>query len=389
MAKGPVAHDASVLTASEIRALAAWRGAPTVVSLYLDVDGRRYPRPSDYAPNLDHLFRVARETADPHGGQAGTSLEIDLVCIADWLAQGLDRSSARGVAAFSAGADGMFEAFTLPVPVRDQVVVAPTPDVAQLIAALAVTAPFLVVALDQQRSQLLRVGPGGCEEVAAPIDDVERQVDTDVELGSFEHRHEEHARQHVRRVAAAVVTELDRQPAEDLVLSGTHEILAHLESELPRRTGALLAGRINLPPGSPLADLETAARAVVEQARGDRQRAVATAVRERAEQGVGAVIGLAATLPALNAGEVETLVVDAGFASPGGHCDNCEALLDGGGPCLTCGAEVRRVANVVDEAVTRAFVHHVAVEFCPEGELGSEGIGALTRHVPQGAAGGV
>ena len=389
MDAGTERHDPRVLDAPTIRALAQRRGAPAVVSLYLDVDGRRYPRPSDYAPHLDHLLRVAREAAAPQEGHAATRLELDLARIADWLAQGLDRSSTRGVAAFSASADGIFEVFTLPVPVRDQVVVAPAPDVAQLIAVLAAVTPFLVVAIDQQRSRLVRVGPEGTEEVEAPVDEVERQVDTDVELGSFEHRHEEHVRQHVRRVAAAVVAELGRHPAADLVLCGTHEVLAHLESFLPEPVAALVVGRINLPTTSPPADLEVAASTVVEQARRDRQRAVVAEVRERAEQGAEAVVGLAATLQALSAGEAETVVVDSGFAASGGRCSNCEALVDRDGPCPACGGEVRRVDNVVDEAVTQAFVHHVPVEICAEGDVGPEGIGALTRRGATGEAGGV
>ena len=50
------------LTQDAIRSLAGFKGdhAP-VVSLYLDVDGRRHVRPKDYEMHLDQLLRQAKE----------------------------------------------------------------------------------------------------------------------------------------------------------------------------------------------------------------------------------------------------------------------------------------------------------------------------------------
>jgi hypothetical protein len=127
------------------------------------------------------------------GGRTATTLSADLARIADRSAQGFDHSTTRGVAVFSASGQGLFEAFVLPETVRDQVAVGPNPDVAQLVMLLASRSPVLLVVPDHQSSRLLRLGSGEPEELDGPTDEVERQVDTDVELGSFEHRHEEHA----------------------------------------------------------------------------------------------------------------------------------------------------------------------------------------------------
>ena len=65
---GPVSLGGAVrtLTQDAIRALAGFDGdAAPVVSLYLDVDGRRHVRPRDYEMHLDQLLRQARERQHP------------------------------------------------------------------------------------------------------------------------------------------------------------------------------------------------------------------------------------------------------------------------------------------------------------------------------------
>jgi peptide chain release factor subunit 1 len=367
-----------------VRSLARQEGDPAVVSLYLDVDGRHHPRPSDYTSNLERLIRSARQMTEVRNPRTAKTLAADLARIADWSAQDFDRATTRGLAVFSASRQGLFEAFVLPESVRDQVAVGPSPDVAQLVMLLAARSPVLFVVVDHQSSRLLRLGSGAPEEVDGPTDQVERQVDTDVELGSFERRQKEHARRHLRRVAHAVTDELGRRPACYIVLGGTPGVVAQLEFFLPKSIMELVAGQIALPFRTSVRDLTSAADDVVGRARRQRQRDVATALRDRGAQGEAAVRGLTPTLEALATGRVETLVVEEGFAAPGVRCGNCRALAAGDGSCPVCGSEVTPVDNVVDAAVGDAFVHHVDLKFCERGDLGDVGgIGAFTRLVSQ------
>lgn len=377
---GRVLQDGIVLKESEVRALAIRQGAPVVTSFYLDVDGRRYPRPSDYAPRVDHLLRLARRGAGPYGKDVVKDVEADLAHIAAWLESRLDRTTTRGVAAFSAHAQGIFEAFDLPVPVRDQVVVGPGPDVAQLCAILSASQPALVVAVDRQHSRLLRLDGGDAKELEAPTDEIGRQVDTDVEIGSFEHHHEELARRHQRRVARFVVEELERRPAKHVVLSGSPETVDQVVAYLPERVTQLVSGRIPLPISSRLAELAQAADDVISQTVRRHQIALAAELHDRAAEGASAVIGLAATLDALGAERVVTLVVEDGFSARGGRCGDCGQLVADGEWCPRCGASALAVENVVDAAITDAFSHHVTLEVCEEGVLAGLGhIGAFER----------
>src|SRR3954452_16046796 len=84
------------LTQDAIRSLAGFKGGEApVVSLYLDVDGRRHVRPKDYEIQLDHLLRQPRERAN------GNPPAEDLQRIESHVKAGLDRSRTRGLAIFS------------------------------------------------------------------------------------------------------------------------------------------------------------------------------------------------------------------------------------------------------------------------------------------------
>jgi peptide chain release factor subunit 1 len=358
--------------------LAEWRGEPVVISFYLDVDGRRYPRPSDYAPHVNALFRAARERALQRGDEAAKRVEEDLNRIADWLAADLDRHVTRGLAAFAG--DGHFQAFRLPVAVRDQVAIGARPEITQLCEVLATSGPILVVAVDTQASRMLRVDLDGVHEVPAPVDPVERQADIDVELGSFEHRHEELRRQHIRRVARGVVAEIDQRQVEHVVLSGNHDTLAELTSHLGKQATALVTGWMTLSPSAPERELVSSAEHLVQLERAGHQRAVAEELQGRASEGKSAVAGLAPTLDLLGAAMAQAVIVEEGLEVPGGRCSQCGQLVGEGSTCLRCGARVLLVENVVAEAISDAFLGHVTLEFCEPGQLSDVGhIGAFER----------
>lgn len=369
-----------MLDESTIRTLAATRCAPLVVSFYLDVDGSSHPRPSDYMAHADHLCRLARKDAEALGQFSPAVVAASLERIMQWLDRGLDRSRTRGVAVFAAGERGLFEALALPVPVRDQVDTGIYPDVAQLVEILAESRPALVVALDNEHSRLIRMGPGQIEEVEGPFDQIDRQVDTDVEVGGFQRHHEELARRHFRRAAQAVEEELAQRPAEYLVVAASRRAAAEFEEQLPPRLSRLIAGRADVPAVSKPVELARAAAEVLREETRRRHRTLTEDLIGRSAEAAGAVTGLQATLDALWADLLATVVIEKGFQAPGAVCVECRAALAGGETCPRCGGALVPTANVVDVAVADAFSRHVAVEFPEAGMDGAGRIGGFQRR---------
>jgi hypothetical protein len=364
-----------------VRELARRSLAAGVTSMYLDVDGRRHPRPSDWVPHADHLYRLAREHAEFQGRTVAKQVEADIARIAAWIDNGIDRTTTRGIAVFSCEAEGYFEAFELPAPVRDQVVIGPSPDVAQLAAILARARETLVVAVDHQRSRLLRLGLGEIEEHEGPLDEIERAADTDVEIGSWERRHEEQLREHCRKVARAATSEFDAKAVAHVVLSGTEENTAGVRHFLPERLSSIVRGRLSVPITAGRTELADAAAGLVREVERRAQLGAIQELRDRAAEAAGAVSALGPVLEALGNGTVVALFVEEGYEADGGRCLNCDQLTTDSAACPRCEAPTVALENVVDAAVSEAFARHVELHFCERDDLAELGrIGAVQRR---------
>src|SRR5262249_7114187 len=75
-------------------------------------------------------------------------------------------------------------------------------------------------------------------------------------------------------------------------------------------------------------------------------------------------LGLDATLRAIVEGRLQMLVYADGFASHGGECPRCRALLGFGppAPCAYCGTDLLPVDDLVGRAAARALAAGASVE---------------------------
>lgn len=368
-----------MIDASALRALGSRADGSVVTSFYLDVDGRRYPRPSDYEARVKLLLQSARKRAE--GGGEAAAVEADVERIRHYLDDELHRGATRGLAIFAGAGSGLFEAIELPVPVRDQVFVGPTPDLAQLSEVVLKARPVILVITEAAHPRLIRIELGGIGERRLEPEPAERKADTDVELGSFEPRAEEQAQRHYRQLARAVTAEVDRVPAAHVVLAGTPEATAAVERYLPARVAVLVRGHLRLPAQLRAEAAAAEAAEVVRAYERARRLDWLAELREQLAEEQAAVSGLEATLEALAENRVVTLFVEEGFESGGGRCAACGRLTTQTGSCPRCGAAVTSLDNVVDLAVTQAFMDHVPLEFCQQGELAGLGrIAAAERR---------
>ena len=287
----------------------------------------------------------------------------------------------RGLAFFASEGDGMRRVIELPVAVRDHVDVGDHPDVTPLVEVLERSGRYLLVLLDRQGCCLLRARLGRVEEEKpGPSDPLERQVDTDVEVGSWERRHQEAAARHLRRVAAALVDEVATNPADAIIIGGAPEAVDGLLPLLPDA----LADRAVLQRGVNIRAGRTEVRRVLAEAEAEAERRREELLLEQLGDRIGtgrAAGGLEATLEALFDGRVATLVVRPGWATVGSYCPHCGHLGAGTRPCSRCGSATEPVADVVDAAIDRALAQDAAVEFCTAGALDDlGGIAALERY---------
>jgi peptide chain release factor subunit 1 len=399
------------LTADTVRRLAAFRGVRgPVVSLYLDVDGRRYIRARDYEAQLDALVRRARERVPQRVGSgsaaSGSSgdTEEDLRRIEGRVRAGIDRSRTRGVALFSCSADNFFEIVDLPLRVRNQVAINQSPHVRQLEALLERSRPYGVLLLDRQRARMLVVQAGQLVDRSELFNELPRHDD---DRGDWDRDHvRDHtaaiAQQHVRRAAQVAFAVHQQRPLDHLILAGPDSAVRDVERELHSYLRDRIVARQRLPITATDDEIRAFAEAVdaeVERARTDglvnRLRdAVGTsgagllglpaALSRTAPIGTGAgsgVAGLDCVLKALFEHRVDTLLVSEDFAAPGWRCRGCDYVAGRGPNCPLCSTTMDLVDDVVEEAVEVALAQSCRMAVCEgNADLDVMGrIGALLR----------
>ncbi|HEV8622505.1 MAG TPA: Vms1/Ankzf1 family peptidyl-tRNA hydrolase [Actinomycetota bacterium] len=370
---------------SVVRKLAQWNpdGIP-ITSVYLTVDGRRYPRKSDYEVRLDDLLRRGRAQAEGEGlsKEALRSVLGDLEAIDSFVRDEFERGDTRGLALFSANAAGLWEEVRLPRPVRDRATVASAADVLPLEQVLETYRPMCLALVDYEKARVFLSELGRVEEVTDVIDDVPGRHDQGGWSQMRMQRHvDDHRQRHLKRVADALFRLLKASPFDSLVLAGPAE--AHLDLE--RNLHPYLRDRIRA--GLTLAMTatadEVAARCleVEEEQERTKEAAKVEALRAAAESGGKAVTGLPGTLAAVAEGRAAEILVGLDLSAPGFSCPSCGRLTERGTRCPACGSTMEPVADVVEEAVARAVRQGSRVETIvhPDGLARYGGIGALLR----------
>ena len=349
----------AALSQDVIRSLASFKGGGNgpVVSLYLDVDGRRFVRPRDYELHLDALVRQATEQ---HPTATG-----DLHRIESHVKGGLDRSRTRGIALFSCASGGLWEVVELPLPVRNQVVVNASPHIRELEAVLDENERFGVLLADKQRARMFVFELGELVDKSELFDQLPRHED---DRGDWDKDHvrghsAEVAHQHLKRAADVAFSVFQEQDYDHLILGAPDEIANELERVLHSYLKGRIAARINVPVNASDAVITEAALQVESTVEREKEARLVAKLRDAVGAGNGGVAGLAPVLAALVERRVDTLLVSDGYEAPGWRCPACSYLAVRGPACPVCpSSSMARVDDVVEEAVEEALTQSCRVE---------------------------
>lgn len=359
-----------------VKTLAALRGDPVVTSLYLDVDGRRWPRRSEVEDRLHALGRRAAKEALALGEAAQAEVVDHLGRMQDWF-ETFDRSGVRGVALVIDG--DALHTFTLAVPLADEVVVRERAHLAPLVEALAADVTVLAVLVDHQRGRLLRCGQGRADELTGIFDAIPRKVDVRTEEVAYAGSLEESLRAHMRRIAVSIGDEVAAGAPEAIVLSGPHDAVAALEAELSPATAELVASRLSLGIHASRDSVIRTISAVVAALTDARAGATGAEARDGVAAG-SAVEGLEAVAAALSDRRVDRLVIARGAQGRGSRCRDC-GHLDRPHPtsCARCGGLAAEVDDVIDEALVQALGQGATVVVADAGAV-ADGLAAHLRY---------
>ena len=366
------------LTQDAIRSLAGFKAhdAP-VVTLYLDVDGRRFVRPKDYEVHLDQLLRQVREHKN------GSAPQEDLRRIEAHVKAGFDRSRTRGLVIFSCTSGGLWQVIELPVPVRNQLVINQAPQVKQLETIVESYERFGVLLADKQRARMFVFELGELVDKSERFDQLPRHDD---DHGDWDKEHvRDHsaaaAHQHLKRAAEVAFSVYQDRPFDHLIIAAPEELAKEVEALLHSYLRKRVAARLSLPINASDPVIRAAALEVEEKVERAKQATLVTRLREAVGAGSGGVAGIDPVLKALVERRVDTLVVSDGYEAPGWRCDGCRLLAVKGRRCPVCGSAMTQASDVVEEAIEEALTQSCKVSVIKDNaDLDVMGrIGALLR----------
>ena len=367
------------ITKERIRELARFTCADNdVVSVYVDVDGKRHPKYADVEARVERLLRTA---ADGVGRSAAASLKQ----IESHLKKGLNRTHTRGVAIFSCDKGDLWEVIELPVPVRDQVVVNAMPHVSQLEGVLERSERFGILLADKQRARMYVFELDELVDRNELFEELPRHDD---DAGNRDRLHakdhiEAATHAHLKHAAQVAFEAYQREPFEHLILAAPDEIANELERDLHSYLQERLVGRCPLPVTASEAAIRDAIVEIEERVEREREAQSVERLREAVAKGSGGVAGLEAVLAALDERRVDRLLVSDGYEAPGWRCRSCRHLgtkAAADHACPICGEEMALADDVVGEAVDEAFNQGCRVDVCVNADLDVHGrIGALLR----------
>ncbi|MDZ7269526.1 MAG: host attachment protein [candidate division KSB1 bacterium] len=373
---------------SEMEALLQYQPDPDhpVLSVYLQQDRSRGREavPQMLLELKQHLRRVEQRLAKE--AVSGFHDNVSRVW-RFWEEHQLFRQS---LALFSNTARGFWREYQFNVPLRSGVWWEPAPHLSPLAEVLHEYERFGVILTNRTHSRLFTVFLGEIEEAreafaAAEVRHIKTPARDQLRSQPANQRHADmHALWHLKNVA----DQMDRLAAQSafdrLVLAGPPEVTGELRRLLPKRLRSRVIALLHLPvTASQQQVLEETLRIERDIDTASKREMITELVTAAAKQN-HAVLGLAATLHALQEGRVWHLIYAEGFTAAGRACPNCAGLFaDQQESCGYCGTTLRPVDDLIERMVERLLAAGGMVERVRSGiaqELqAAGGIGAFLR----------
>ena len=370
----------------ELRTLATFTaGSLPVISVYLNTQWRDQHQRARTTTFFECHIHQAR-ALEPETEAARQSLARDLERLTHWGKQHLSspgESPMPGVALFACAGADLWAECPSPLPFDDEFTVADRPMLRQLARLDEDYTNALLVLIDSRTARIYEVVLGGFfaeMDVASEVPGRHKQG------GWAQARYQRHVQEHIDRhykeVAAYIASYMTSHPHTHLILSGHHDIVAEFRHWLPPSVQTQVMETVSLDMHADRHRILEVAQDVLQRHEREEELATVQLLVNRAGHGGLAVLGLQATVEAVNTARVHKLVMHGDMHRPGWRCRTCGALAaETHLQCVLCGGEVSTVE--LGEAMVQAVLQtDGGVELiAPDPRLAAyEGVGVLLRY---------
>ncbi len=369
------------VTAAAIRTLVDRPVAESpVTSIYLNTDGARMPRASDYEARLDGLLRDARRSAESLGPEAVRSVEADCAAISRWVRRDFQRGDVRGLGIFASGGE-VFETVEVALGVRNVARVGDRPYVVPLEVLLGRRHQIGLVIVERGRARIFRYQLGRVEESVS----VDSEVHGQHQQGGwsqarFSQNIEHEFLHHLKDTSETLRALHEEDPFDCLVVAGPHAEAVEFTKILhPYLQKILHSEPVSLPVNVGADELKSRFSEIEQQLVSTRRAELLQRLAAAHGQAERAARGLRHVLEAVNTKRVETLFVVEGEGSPG-YRSETGALALHEAEAAAYGGVVEPVDDLIDECIEEALRADAHIEFFRDAvRLDGHPIAALLR----------
>lgn len=342
-----------------------------VVSLYLNVNGARFPTRADYETEFSILVNNARKAAageldltrDQESG-----LDNDLRAISEYLTLDFKRNGERGLVIYSCRAEGLWEIIPMRVPIENRLFVDFKPQIAPLMEVLSGYERVCVLVTDKKTARIFKVHAGEIAEQSEIMDALSRHhTQGGWEQAKLQRRHDHQVRNHLKHAAAATLDFFKQERFDRIAIGISDELWPELEKVLHPYLRERLEGRFPVDINATADEILSRVSLIENTQRSEDRESMLESLGPELEAGKVFVGGLDDVLQMLNQRRVDLLLVEEGYHKAGKHCPACNTLEFGEKVCPTCGHSIERVSDVVEAAMELAVRQDALVKTIPLG----------------------
>ena len=260
------------------------------------------------------------DVVEPHGprGDVFDSLSSDLERIRTYLESEIDHE-AHGVFIVSCSGKDIFEAVPLALPLPNRVTTGPAPALSELVRMYEDYPRYATVLADQDEALLLIVAHDAPES-SVELEGSEyprKQAQGGWSQRRYQARADEKVEAFARDVAEQTREEMDRLKIDTLIVAAGDVMAPALDDAFHESVKERVVDRIHLDIRTSVPELIEATRPIADKAERAREREAVRLVRDGVGAGTYGAGGVSDVLTALQAGQVETLVMVDDFEGNG------------------------------------------------------------------------
>jgi peptide chain release factor subunit 1 len=366
-----------MLTETNLQELLGYQTESRVLSIYLNTNPTEGSA-DVYKLNLRSMLK-------------DINLSSDVIAVDNYISAKYDWSG-RSVAVFSCAPDNFIRAYSLAIPVHNQVVVGNHPYVKPLASLLDYYGGYGVALVDKQGARLFSFHLGELKEQEGILGESVRHTKhggASARSGmrggmTGQTRYEDEvADRNIRDVADFATHFFIENNVRRVLIGGTEENIALLRNQLPKSWQSLIVGTFPMSMTASKVDVLEKALQIGKQAEFYKEEQVLKKLVTGAAKDKKGVLGLDETLGAVHDGRVQVLVIQDGYRATGYQCQGCGYVTAREMPvCLFCGSKFDQIPDAVEMAVHNVMKAGGDVEVLQHQHKisGFENIGALLRY---------